>query len=31
MSAIAPLGIPCAKVNTIGEAMQDPQLRRTAI
>lgn len=26
ISAIAPLGIPCAKVNTIGEAMQDPQL-----
>ena len=21
------LGIPCAKVNTIGEAMEDPQLR----
>lgn len=26
IDAIAPLGIPCAKVNTIGEAMQDPQL-----
>lgn len=26
IDGIAPLGIPCAKVNTIGEAMQDPQL-----
>ena len=24
---LSPMGIPCAKVNTIGEAMEDPQLR----